>query len=79
MKHLLVFLACVGILSAETEKPGSVIVLSVSGIASAYMPSGKQFSGNIERGNVLSEGLTVKTSQFTEVLLLFFQWNYGHS
>ena len=71
MRFILLFFILFGILSAEKERPGSVIVLNVRGNAVSVMPNGQHFDKKIERGNILSEGLTLKTSNFAEVLLLF--------
>jgi hypothetical protein len=50
---------------------GSIIVLGSRGSVTSGLPNGYNFPKNVQRGDVLTEGLVIKTGQFAEVLLLF--------
>jgi hypothetical protein len=58
-------------IQAIAQNSGSLIVLDVKGEAETFLPNGQLIQNKLTRGMIMSEGISLETSQFSEVLILF--------
>jgi len=58
-------------LPAIAQNSGSLIVLDIKGEAETFLPNGQLIQNKLTRGMIMSEGISLQTSQFSEVLILF--------
>jgi len=58
-------------LPAIAQNSGSLIVLDIKGEAETFLPNGQLIQNKLTRGMIMSEGISLQTTQFSEVLILF--------